>query len=147
MIHRKEKIGETKMEKLQFKNMNQLKKNLKTGDIVKVKNFMNMKQREKTSHVLKVATNNIIIETVLDKDDIDYMKKYHSKYIVCHNNKTYIQSYIDFQQAKNMRFLENGTVQFLTYEKDSMVLPSLEFEIGEVWLELEFFMSDSWEVV
>ena len=133
------------MEKLHFKNMNQLKKNLKSGDIVKVRNFMNMKQREKTSHVSKVATNNIIIETVLDKDDIDYMKKYHSKYIVYHNNKTYIQSYIDFQQAKNMRFLENGTVQFLTYEKDSMVLPSLEFEIGEVWLELEFFMSDSWE--
>ena len=133
------------MEKLIFKNMNQLKKNLKTGDIVKVKNFM--KQTEKTSHVLKVATNNIIIETVLDKDDIENKKKYYSKYIVCHNNKTYIQSYIDFQQAKNMRFLENGTVQFLTYEKDSMVLPSLEFEIGEVWLELEFFMSDSWEVV
>ena len=104
-----------------------------------------MKQTEKTSHVLKVATNNIIIETVLDKDDIDYMKKYHSKYIVCHNNKTCIQSYIDFQQAKNMRFLENGTVQFLTYEKDNMVLPSLEFEIGEPWMELEFFMSDSWE--
>ena len=133
------------MEKLQFKNMNQLKKNLKTGDIVKVKNFMNMKQREKTSHVLKVATNNIIIETVLDKDDIDYMKKYHSKYIVYHNDEAYIQSYIDFQQAKNMRFLENGTIQFLTYEKDNMVLPGLYFEIGEVWLELEFFMSDSWE--
>ena len=131
------------MKKLQFKNMNQLKKNLKSGDIVKVKNFM--KQTEKTSHVSKVATNNIIIETVLDKDDIDYMKKYHSKYIVCHNNKTCIQSYIDFQQAKNMRFLENGTVQFLTYEKDNMVLPSLEFEIGEPWMELEFFMSDSWE--
>ena len=133
------------MEKLQFKNMNQLKKNLKTGDILKVKNFMNMKQREKTSHVLKVATNNIIIETVLDKDNIDYMKKYHSKYIVYHNDEAFIQSYIDFQQAKNMRFLENGTVQFLTYEKDSIVLPSLEFEIGEVWLELEFFMGDSWE--
>ena len=131
------------MEKLQFKNMNQLKKNLKSGDIVNVRNFM--KQTEKTSHVSKVATNNIIIETVLDKDDIDYMKKYHSKYIVCHNNKTCIQSYIDFQQAKNMRFLENGTVQFLTYEKDNMVLPSLEFEIGEPWMELEFFMSDSWE--
>ncbi len=131
------------MEKLQFKNMNQLKKNLKSGDIVKVRNFM--KQTEKNSHVLKVATNNIIIETVLDKDDIDYMKKYHSKYIVCHNNKTCIQSYIDFQQAKNMRFLENGTVQFLTYEKDNMVLPSLEFEIGDHWMELEFFMSDSWE--
>ena len=135
------------MEKLHFKNMNQLKKNLKSGDIVKVRNFMNMKQREKTSHVLKVATNNIIIETVLDKDDIDYMKKYHSKYIVYHNDETYIQSYIDFQQAKNMRFLENGTIQFLTYEKDNMVLPSLEFEIGEVWLELEFFMGDSWEQV
>lgn len=133
------------MEKLQFKNMNQLKKNLKSGDIVKVKNFM--KQTEKTSHVSKVATNNIIIETLLDKYDIDYMKKYHSKYIVCHNNKTYIQSYIEFQQAKNMRFLENGTVQFLTYEKDNMVLPSLEFEIGEPWMELEFFMSDSWKVV
>ena len=133
------------MEKLQFKNMNQLKKNLKSGDIVKVRNFM--KQTEKNSHVLKVATNNIIIETVLDKDDIDYMKKYHSKYIVCHNNKTYIQSYIEFQQAKNMRFLENGTVQFLTYEKDNMVLPSLEFEIGDPWMELDFFMSDSWEAV
>lgn len=133
------------MEKLHFKNMNQLKKNLKPGDIVKVRNFMKMKQREKTSHVLKVATNNIIIETVLDKDDIDYMKKYHSKYIVYHNDETYIQSYIDFQQAKNMRFLENGTIQFLAYEKDSMTLPSLDFEIGEAWLELEFFMSDSWE--
>ena len=133
------------MEKLHFKNMNQLKKNLKSGDIVKVRNFMNMKQREKTSHVSKVATNNIIIETVLDKDDIDYMKKYHSKYIVYHNDETYIQSYIDFQQAKNMRFLENGTIQFLAYEKDNMVLPSLEFEIGDPWLELEFFMSDSWE--
>ena len=143
MIQRKEKLGEIKMEKLQFKNMNQLKKNLKSGDIVKVKNFM--KQTEKTSHVLKVATNNIIIETVLDKDDIDYMKKYHSKYIVYHNDEAYIQSYIDFQQAKNMRFLENGTIQFLTYEKDNMVLPGLYFEIGEVWLELEFFMSDSWE--
>ena len=133
------------MKKLQFKNMNQLKKNLKSGDIVKVRNFM--KQTEKTSHVLKVARNNIIIETVLDKDDIDYMKKYHSKYIVYHNDEAYIQSYIDFQQAKNMRFLENGTIQFLTYEKDNMVLPSLEFEIGEVWLELEFFMGDSWEQV
>ena len=143
MIHRKEKLGEIKMEKLIFKNMNQLKKNLKTGDIVKVKNFM--KQTEKTSHVLKVATNNIIIETVLDKDDIENKKKYYSNSIVYHNDKTYIQSYIDFQQAKNMRFLENGTVQFLTYEKDSIVLPSLEFEIGEVWLELEFFMGDSWE--
>lgn len=131
------------MKKLQFKNMNQLKKNLKTGDIVKVKNFM--KQTEKTSHVSKVATNNIIVETVLDKDDIDYMKKYHSKYIVYHNDKTCIQSYIDFQQAKNMRFLENGTVQFLTYEKDNMVLPSLDFEIGEPWMQLEFFMGDSWE--
>ena len=135
------------MEKLKFKNMNQLKKNLKPGDIVKVRNFMKLKQREKTSHVSKVATNNIIIETVLDKDEIDYMKKYHSKYIVCHNNKTYLQSYIDFQQAKNMRFLENGTVQFLTYEKDNMTLPSLDFEIGEPWLELEFFMNENWELV
>ena len=143
MIQRKEKLGEIKMEKLQFKNMNQLKKNLKSGDIVKVKNFM--KNTEKTSHVSKVATNNIIIETVLDKDDIDYMKKYHSKYIVYHNDETYIQSYIDFQQAKNMRFLENGTIQFLTYEKDNMTLPSLDFEIGEPWMQLEFFMSDSWE--
>ena len=131
------------MEKLQFKNMNQLKKNLKSGDIVNVRNFM--KQTEKTSHVSKVATNNIIIETVLDKDDIEYMKKHYSKYIVYYNNKTYIQSYIEFQQAKNMRFLENGTIQFLTYEKDNMVLPSLEFEVGETWMELEFFMSDSWE--
>ena len=145
MIHRKEKLGEIKMEKLQFKNMNQLKKNLKTGDIVKVKNFM--KQTEKTSHVLKVATNNIIIETVLDKDDIENKKKYYSNSIVYHNNETYFQSYIEFQQAKNMRFLENGTVQFLTYETDHGVLPSLDFEIGEPWLELEFFMSDSWEQV
>ena len=135
------------MEKLQFKNMNQLKKNLKTGDIVKVKNFISMMQREKTSHVLKVATNNIIIETVLDKDDIENKKKYYSNSIVYHNDKTYFQSYIDFQQAKNMRFLENGTVQFLTYETDNGVLPSLDFEIGETWLELEFFMSDSWEAV
>ena len=133
------------MEKLHFKNMNQLKKNLKTGDIVKVKNFM--KQTEKTSHVLKVATNNIIIETVLDKDDIENKKKYYSNSIVYHNDETYIQSYIDFQQAKNMRFLENGTIQFLTYEKDNMTLPSLDFEIGEPWMQLEFFMSDSWEQV
>ena len=131
------------MEKLHFKNMKKIKKNLKSGDIVKVKNFM--KQTEKTSHVSKVATNNIIIETVLDKDDIENKKKYYSNSIVYHNDKTYFQSYIDFQQAKNMRFLENGTVQFLTYETDNGVLPSLDFEIGETWLELEFFMSDSWE--
>ena len=33
----------------------------------------------------------------------------------------------------------------MTYETDNGVLPSLDFEIGEPWLELEFFMSDSWE--
>ena len=135
------------MEKLQFKNMNQLKKNLKPGDIVKVRNFMNMKQREKTSHVSKVATNNIIIETILKQDEIEDMEKYYSKYIIYRDFKIFIQSYIDFQQAKNMKFLENGTIQFLTYEKDNMTLPSPDFEIGEPWLELEFFMNENWEQV
>ena len=143
MIQRKENLGEIKMEKLKFKNMNQLKKNLKSGDIVKVKNFM--KETEKNSFVSKVATNNIIIETILKQDEIEDMEKYYSKYIIYRDFKIFIQSYIDFQQAKNMKFLENGTIQFLTYEKDNMTLPSPDFEIGEPWLELEFFMNENWE--
>lgn len=133
------------MEKLKFKNMNQLKKNLKVGDSVKVKNFM--KGTEKNSFVSKVATNNIIIETILKQDEIEDMKKYYPHHIIYRDGKTFIQSYIDFQQAKNMKFLENGTIQFLTYEKDNMTLPSLDFEIGEPWMELEFFMNENWELV
>lgn len=133
------------MEKLKFKNMNQLKKNLKAGDSVKVKNFM--KETEKNSFVSKVATNNIIIETILEQDEIEYKKKYYPHHIIYRDGKTLFQSYIDFQQAKNMKFLENGTIQFLTYEKDNMTLPSLDFEIGEPWMELEFFMNENWELV
>lgn len=129
------------METLKFKNLAQLKGNLRLGSIIKIKNYL--KEDEKEGVITEVKTNSIAYKRKIEEEKLDYYRQYYKQWITKEEDNYFITTFLYFQPAKNMKFLENGTIQFLAYtDKRNILLPTLDFQEGEVWLEVELFKGE-----
>lgn len=124
------------METLKFKNLSQLKENLRLDSIIKIKNLL--KDDEKEGIITAVKTNSIAYKRKIKNEDLDYYREYYRHWITKEDNNFYVTSFLYFQPTKHMKFLKDGTIQFLAYtDKRNILLPTLDFEEGEVWLEMK----------
>lgn len=129
------------METLKFKNLSQLKGNLRLDSIIKIKNLL--KDNEKEGIITAVKTNSIAYKRKIEKEDLDYYRTYYKHWITKEEDNFFITSFLYFQPTKHMKFLEDGTIQFLAYtDKRNILLPTLDFKEGEVWLEMKLFKGE-----
>lgn len=121
-----------------FKNLNQLKKNLKIGQKIIVKNHL--KDYEEERVIIQVRTNGLVTGKEIDYEE--YIKRMNSylklSTIRSVDDRFHKIGVLDFQKAKHTKFTDKA-MQLMAYTDDRGVLiPSLDFKNGEVWLEIEF---------
>lgn len=126
------------MKKLTFKNLSQLTRELKSGDVVELEladtntyHVSYLTKDEKLQFLVKeVSKNSLAIMVEMYDDSADYNQYATYEWL---NGLLYRIYYIDLR-AKSMKFFKDGSVHLLGYESE------------EPWLKMEFFMSDSWEL-
>ena len=121
-----------------FKNLNQLKKNLKVGQKVIVRNYL--KDYEEEREVIQVKSNGLVTGKEIDFKEYAKRMNTYLKYstIRTDDDKFYETRTLDFQKAKHTKFTDKA-MQLIAYTDDrDILIPSLDFKNGEVWLELEF---------
>jgi len=120
-----------------FKNLNQFKKGCQVGQRVKVINHLKGISEERL--VTKVQSNALftgheITEDVYHESLNDFFRRGN---VIKQDNKYFTLSSLPHQRAKHMRFDENK-VSYLAYEENGVRQPSLDFNVGDTWLELVF---------
>lgn len=121
-----------------FKNLNQLKKNLKVGQKVIVRNYL--KDYEEEREVIQVKSNGLVTGKEIDFKEYGKRMNTYLKYstIRTDDDKFYETRTLDYQKAKHTKFTDKA-MQLIAYTDDrDILIPSLDFKNGEVWLELEF---------
>lgn len=129
------------MEKLIFKNLSQLTRELKSGDIVELElpdpiiyDITYLTKDEKLQVLVKeVSKDSLTIMVEVYSDSTDYNQCYTHAYEWL-NGLLYKIYYIELR-ADGMKFFKDGSVNLLDYES------------VEPWLKMKFFMGDSWEQV
>lgn len=125
------------MEKLIVKNLSQLKKQVTPGMIIESNNML--KGTHKQRLILKTNTVSIISKEFVD----DGTPSWGAPIETDENGRKYVDYYTDYQKARNMRFRENGDVEFIAYDRDShgrkVRVPSPDFDAGQPWLIVKIF--------
>ena len=141
--HQKEKLGERKMEKLIFKNLSQLMRELKSGDIVELElpdpaiyDVTYLKKDEKLQVLVKeVSEDYLTIMVEVYKDSEDYNQYATNEWLYEWLDGSLYRIYYIHLRYGNMKFFKDGSVNMLVYKSE------------EPWLKMKFFMDDSWEQV
>ena len=139
----KEKLGERKMKKLIFKNLTQLMRELKSGDIVELElpdhaifDVTYLKKDEKLQVLVKeVSEDYLTIMVEVYKDSEDYNQYATNEWLYEWLDGSLYRIYYIHLRYGNMKFFKDGSVNMLVYKSE------------EPWLKMKFFMNDSWEQV
>lgn len=124
-----------------FKNLNQLKNKIEEGQKVKVKNYL--KDTEENRIVIKKQTNGIYTGVEISKKEYEEKRKnwITGNNVTKINGRYFTKTLLHYQKSSQMKFT-GETVEFLTFDKESyggvIRSPSLDFKVGEPWLELVF---------
>ena len=140
--HQKEKLGEIKMEKLIFKNLSQLTRELKSGDIVELElpdpiiyDVTYLTKDEKLQVLVKeVSKDSLTIMVEVYSDSTDYNQYAINEWLYEWDGSLYRIYYIHLRY-ESMKFFKDGSVNLLPYKS------------VDPWLKMKFFMDDSWEQV
>lgn len=131
------------MEQVIVKNLNQLKNQVTAGMFIESNNKLHGTNKRRL--ILKKNTVSIISKEIIG-DDVNKNCSPGWRYNVKidKNGKEYVEYYTYYQKAKNMRFRENGDIEFLAYDEkrnygEPLRVPSLDFEVGDPWLVVKIF--------
>ena len=138
----KEKLGERKMKKLIFKNLTQLMRELKSGDIVELElpdhaifDVTYLKKDEKLQVLVKEVSEDYLTIMVEVYKDSEYNQYATNEGLYEWLDGSLYRIYYIHLINGSMKFFKDGSVNLLPYKSE------------EPWLKMKFFMNDSWEQV
>jgi|SRR5699024_475806 len=124
-----------------FKNLNQLKNNVKVGQKVRIENYLKDKKEDRI--VIKKQTNGLYTGIEISKKEYEEKRSnwLTENSVIEIDGKYYTKSFLDYQKASQMSFNDN-VVEWLAFDKKERVsnirVPSLDFKVNETWLKLIF---------
>ncbi len=124
-----------------FKNLNQLKNNVKVGQKVRIENYLKDKKEDRI--VIKKQTNGLYTGIEISKKEYEEKRNnwITENNVIEIDGKYYTKSFLDYQKASQMSFNDN-TVEWLAFDKkghaNDIRVPSLDFKTNETWLKLIF---------
>lgn len=124
-----------------FNNVSQFKKFLKVGQSVQVIN--RWKNTNEQRIVIAKQSNAFYTGKEITEEEYKAITdKYGKGYVTILDGKYYTKLYMEFPKAKDVN-ITNNSIQYLAFEKEfsyggKTISPSLDFQIGEVWLEYKF---------
>lgn len=124
-----------------FKNLNQLKNNVKVGQKVRIENYLKDKKEDRI--VIKKQTNGLYTGIEISKKEYEEKRNnwLTENNVIEIDGKYYTKSFLGYQKASQMSFNDN-TVEWLAFDRKEHVsnvrVPSLDFKVNETWLKLIF---------
>lgn len=124
-----------------FNNVSQFKKFLEVGQRVHVVN--KLKDTDEKRIVIAKQSNGFYTGKEITEEEYNETKgKYGKGYVTTLDGKYYTKLYMEYPKAKDVNIV-NNSIQYLAFEKElsfggTTISPSLDFQIGEVWLEYKF---------
>ena len=130
------------MEKLIFKNLSQLTRELKSGDIVELElpdpaifDVTYLKKDEKLQVLVKEVSEDYLTIMVEVYKDSEYNQYATNEGLYEWLDGSLYRIYYIHLINGSMKFFKDGSVNLLPYKS------------VEPWLKMKFFMNDSWEQV
>ena len=124
------------MDKLIVKNLSQLKKQVDAGMIIESDNALH-----KTNKRRLILRKNTV--SIISKEYIEESSQYYRNRKYDEDGRLYVEYFTDFGKSRDVRFRENGDIEFLAHEVDShghkVMDPSPDFKKGDVWLTVRIF--------
>src|SRR5699024_2955809 len=105
-------LEKIKMEKLIVKNLSQLKKQVNAGMIIESDNALH-----KTNKRRLILRKNTV--SIISKEYIEESSQYYRNRKYDEEGRMYVEYFTDFGKARDVRFRENGDIEFLAHEVDS----------------------------
>lgn len=124
------------MEQVIVKNLNQLKNQVTAGMFIESNNKLHGTNKRRL--ILKKNTVSIISKEYIEESSQYYRNRKYDE-----EGRMYVEYFTDFGKARDVRFRENGDIEFLAHEVDShghkVMDPSPDFKKGDVWLTVRIF--------